>query len=67
MASTRNVPTAVAHARAVKAALSRTGADYHLRKLTEAGPTLTEAQKDQLAALVLLFAGPSKGAGGEAA
>jgi hypothetical protein len=68
MAKSRNVDPALAHDRAVKAAKSRTGPDYHLRKLTEAAPTLTEVQKHRLAALVLLVAGwHGPGAGGEAA
>jgi hypothetical protein len=41
----------VAHERALKAALARTGNAYHIRKLTEAAATLTGDQRQQLAAL----------------
>jgi hypothetical protein len=47
----RNVDPVVAHRRAVKAALARTGNDYHIGKLAEAAATLTGEQKRQLAAL----------------
>jgi hypothetical protein len=46
-----NVDPDRAHERAIKAAQSRTGNDYHIRKLTEAAATLTGEQRQQLAAL----------------
>ena len=63
----RNIAPQVSHARAVKAALSRTGPDYHFRKLAEAAPTLTEAQVRRFAALVLLFAAGNAPGGDETA
>jgi hypothetical protein len=66
----RNVSPEVAHARAVKAALARTGPEYHLRKLAEAVPKLTEAQLARFTALVLMHAAgqaaPGGGEGGAA-
>ena len=66
----RDIPPEVAHERAVKGALARTTPEYHLRKLAEAVPKLTEAQRARFTALVLIYAAgqPAPGGGeGEAA
>jgi hypothetical protein len=42
----------VAHERAVKAGRSRTGVDYHIRKLVESAPALNAEQAAQLRALL---------------
>jgi hypothetical protein len=63
----RNCDPVMAHNRAVKAGRSRTGTDYHLRKLTEAAKTLTAEQKWQLAALLATAMDASRDAGAEAA
>jgi hypothetical protein len=47
-----NVDPAQAHEGAVNAARSRTGNDYHIRKLSEAAAALTGEQKRLLAALL---------------
>lgn len=52
----RNISPEVSHERAVKAALARTGPEYHLRKLAAAIPKLTEAQRARFTALVLMYA-----------
>jgi hypothetical protein len=41
-----------AHERAVNAARSRTGNDYHIRKLAESAEPLTAEQRQRLAALL---------------
>ena len=60
----RNVDPVVAYNRAQKAGRSRTGNDYHIRKLTEGASTLTGEQRRQLAALLAaaLGAGVATGA-----
>jgi hypothetical protein len=66
----RNISPEVAHERAVKGALARTTPEYHLRKLAEAIPKLTEAQLARFTALVLMHAAGQSGPGdgeGEAA
>ena len=56
----------IAHWRAGVAARSRTGADYHIRKLTETAATLTGEQKRRLAELVMPFlAEPGRPGGGQ--
>jgi hypothetical protein len=62
----RDISPEVSHARAVKAALARTSPEYHLRKLAEAVPKLTEAQLARFTALVLMYAaGQAAPSGGE--
>ena len=52
-----------AHDRAIRAAKSRTGPDYHLRKLTALLPSLSAEQRRRLAELVLAaLARPESGA-----
>jgi hypothetical protein len=63
----RDISPRVAHDRALNAALARTTPAYHLRKLAEAAPALTEEQMRQFAALVLVFAAGQAAPGGEAA
>jgi hypothetical protein len=66
----RDISPELSHARAVKAALARTGPEYHLRKLAAAIPKLTEAQRARFTALVLMYAAgqaPPGGGEGEAA
>jgi hypothetical protein len=60
----RDISPEVSHARAVKAALARTGPEYHLRKLAEAVPKLTEAQLARFTALVLTYAAGQAAPGG---
>jgi hypothetical protein len=62
----RDISPEVAHERAVKAALARTSPEYHLRKLAEAIPKLTETQRARFTALVLTYAaGQASSGGGE--
>jgi hypothetical protein len=49
---TRNVDPVVAYERAVKAGRSRTGIDYHIRKLAESANALNAEQAEQLRALL---------------
>jgi hypothetical protein len=60
----RNISPEVSHERAVKAALARTGPEYHLRKLAAAIPKLTEAQRARFTALVLMYAAGHDAPGG---
>jgi hypothetical protein len=59
----RDISPEVAHERAVKAAQARTSPEYHLRKLAEAVPKLTEAQRARFTALVLMYAAGQAGDG----
>jgi hypothetical protein len=55
----RTVDPEVARARAVHAGRSRTGPDYHLRKLAELAPALTADQQRRLAELALAALAPA--------
>lgn len=55
-----------AHDRAIAAARSRTGPDYHLRKLAALLPSLTAEQRSQLAELALTALAPEPAGDGAA-
>jgi hypothetical protein len=57
----------LAHDRAILAAQSRTGPDYHLRKLAGLLPSLTGEQQRRLAELALAALAPEAATAGDGA